>query len=115
MSQSNYKSGLVSISFRPLSVDEIMDLCEKNNLKYIEWGSDVHAPCDNAERLAYLAAEQQKRGLILVTKTELRSAEHSSVFYRSPSSSFLFAIKITIFFLYVNYYISFRNKISCIY
>ena len=59
-----YQLGLVSISFRSLSVDEIMDLCEKNNLKYIEWGSDVHAPCDDAERLSYLVAEQKRRGLI---------------------------------------------------
>lgn len=59
-----YQLGLVSISFRGLSVDEIMDLCEKNHLKYIEWGSDVHAPCDDAERLAHIVAEQERRGLI---------------------------------------------------
>ena len=63
MKNLNYQLGLVSISFRPLTVDEIMDLCEQNGLKYIEWGSDVHAPCDDAQRLAYLAAEQKRRGI----------------------------------------------------
>lgn len=59
-----FKLGLVSISFRQLSVDAIMDLCDACGLKYIEWGSDVHAPADDAERLAYLAAEQKRRGLV---------------------------------------------------
>ena len=63
MNRLNSRLGLVSISFRPLTVDEIMDLCEQNGLQYIEWGSDVHAPCDDAERLAYLAAEQKRRGI----------------------------------------------------
>ena len=63
MKNLNYQLGLVSISFRPLTVDEIMDLCEQNGLKYIEWGSDVHAPCDDVQRLAYLAAEQKRRGI----------------------------------------------------
>ena len=58
-----FRTGLVSISFRPLTVDEIMDLCVQNGLPLVEWGSDVHAPCDDAERLAYLAAEQKKRGI----------------------------------------------------
>lgn len=64
MKTMNARLGLVSISFRTLTVDQIMDLCVQNRLQYVEWGSDVHAPCDDAERLAYLAAEQKRRGLI---------------------------------------------------
>ena len=59
-----FQTGLVSISFRSLTVDQIMDLCVQNHLRYVEWGSDVHAPCDDKERLAYLASEQKRRGLI---------------------------------------------------
>lgn len=47
--------GLVSVSFRPLSPAEIVSLCTENGLSYIEWGSDVHAPHDNLERLKEIA------------------------------------------------------------
>ena len=59
-----FQTGLVSVSFRPLTVDRIMDLCVENDLRYVEWGSDIHVPCDDKERLSYLAAEQKRRGLI---------------------------------------------------
>lgn len=37
-------SGLVSVSFRALSCEEIITLTVKNGLKAIEWGADVHVP-----------------------------------------------------------------------
>lgn len=46
--------GLVSISFRGNSVDEIVKACKENGLTCIEWGSDVHAPCNDAEKLNYV-------------------------------------------------------------
>lgn len=36
--------GLVSISFRKLSTDEIIALCKENGLGEIEWGGDIHVP-----------------------------------------------------------------------
>lgn len=36
--------GLTSVTFRSLEVDEIIDLCEKNGIKGIEWGGDIHVP-----------------------------------------------------------------------
>lgn len=56
----NYKLGLVSVSFRDKSPEEILTEMKKQGLKYIEWGSDVHAPCDNMENL-YRIAELQKK------------------------------------------------------
>ncbi|OHB57719.1 MAG: hypothetical protein A2Y12_14090 [Planctomycetes bacterium GWF2_42_9] len=38
------QSGLVSVSFRQLRVEEIIQLCVDNHLKAIEWGGDVHVP-----------------------------------------------------------------------
>jgi sugar phosphate isomerase/epimerase len=38
------RPGLVSISFRKLSVPEILDLCVRAGLEGIEWGGDVHVP-----------------------------------------------------------------------
>jgi 3-dehydroshikimate dehydratase len=36
--------GLVSISFRKLTVSEIIEQCRANQLPAIEWGGDVHVP-----------------------------------------------------------------------
>lgn len=41
------KSGLVSISFRNLSTDEIIDMVSKAGLDSIEWGGDIHVPHGN--------------------------------------------------------------------
>lgn len=41
------KIGLCSVSFRKLSVDEIITLAKKANLDAIEWGADVHCPFTN--------------------------------------------------------------------
>jgi len=36
--------GLVSITFRQLTPQQIVELCHKNQLQVIEWGGDVHVP-----------------------------------------------------------------------
>ena len=51
------KTGLVSVSFRPLSYERIIEECVKANLGCIEWGSDVHAPCDDTEKLKKIEKE----------------------------------------------------------
>jgi len=53
-------AGLVSVSFRPLSPEEVIRGAADAGLKFIEWGSDVHAPCQNEERLAEIVALQDK-------------------------------------------------------
>lgn len=55
--------GLVSISFRSLSVDEIFTAVKEAGLSCIEWGSDVHAPCQDKEKLEYIAARQKQEGI----------------------------------------------------
>lgn len=39
-----FETGLVSVSFRALEPAAIIELCRKNGIGFIEWGSDVHAP-----------------------------------------------------------------------
>ncbi|MCR5149946.1 MAG: sugar phosphate isomerase/epimerase [Clostridiales bacterium] len=54
------KSGLVSVTFRNLSCEKIIDLCKVNNLNGIEWGSDVHimpGDYEKAKRVALLTEE----------------------------------------------------------
>ncbi len=49
------KDGLVSVTFRKLSVDEVIKACENAQVGCIEWGGDVHVPHGDvalAERVA---------------------------------------------------------------
>lgn len=55
--------GLVSISFRGLSPEKIIEETKNAGLSCIEWGSDVHAPCDNTENLKKIADLQGKEEL----------------------------------------------------
>lgn len=38
------KQGLVSVTFRELGIEEIIELARVNGLEYIEWGSSPHVP-----------------------------------------------------------------------
>ena len=58
-----YQTGLVSVSFRSLSPREVIEAAANANLKWIEWGSDVHAPCNNISRLEEIAALQKEFGI----------------------------------------------------
>lgn len=58
-----FDCGLVSVSFRQLDPNEIIKLCKTNGLAFVEWGSDVHAPCDNAERIDEIVALQEENGI----------------------------------------------------
>ena len=56
-------AGLVSVSFRSLSVDDIIELAKSAGLSCIEWGSDVHAPRDDDKILLHIAKKQKEAGL----------------------------------------------------
>lgn len=58
-----YQLGLVSISFRSLTPRQLAEAVAAAGLKCVEWGSDVHAPCDNPERLQEIVALQKEFGL----------------------------------------------------
>ena len=56
----NYKLGLVSISFRKNTVEEILETMKTAELTCIEWGSDVHAPYNETEKLEKIAKLQKE-------------------------------------------------------
>lgn len=58
-----FETGLVSVSFRKLTPKEIIDAAAEAGLKWIEWGSDIHAPYDDPARLAEIARLQQESGI----------------------------------------------------
>ena len=49
-----YHTGLASVSFRDLSPEQIIEAVKKAGLRWIEWGSDVHAPCYDYENLNFI-------------------------------------------------------------
>ncbi len=61
--ENNYRLGLVSISFRQNSPREILEAMKKAGLSYIEWGSDIHAPCTDKERLFELRSMMDEYGI----------------------------------------------------
>lgn len=63
MKENKYRLGLVSVSFRQHSPIEILEATKKAGLSCIEWGSDVHAPCQDIERLREIAALQKEYGV----------------------------------------------------
>ncbi len=63
MKERRYNTGLVSISFRKHSPEEILGAAKEAGLSCIEWGSDVHAPCHDTERVCEIAKLQEKYGI----------------------------------------------------
>ncbi len=57
------RTGLVSVSFRQLSPEEIIDLAVKCGLEEIEWGGDVHVPCGDLKRAREVGEMTRARGL----------------------------------------------------
>lgn len=60
---SQYELGLVSISFRGHSPEEIIKAVKEAGLSCVEWGSDVHAPCRDTEKLREIARLQREYGI----------------------------------------------------
>ncbi len=58
-----YKLGLVSVSFRDKSPEEILTEMKKSGLSVIEWGSDIHAPCDDPQKLKEIVDLQNEYGI----------------------------------------------------
>lgn len=58
-----YYSGLVSITFRDHSPAKIALAASKFGLKYIEWGSDIHAPYQDEKQLEQVVALQNSYGI----------------------------------------------------
>ena len=55
--------GLVSVSFRPESPETILKAAKDAGLGCIEWGSDVHAPCGEPEKLEEIRTLQSVYGI----------------------------------------------------
>jgi len=56
-------SGICSISFRQLSVDAILALCQQAKIEGIEWGGDIHVPPGDIELAQSVKAKTEAAGL----------------------------------------------------
>jgi len=55
--------GLVSVTFRQLSPQQIIDLCTETGLAGIEWGGDAHAPPGDVDTAAAVREATENAGL----------------------------------------------------
>ena len=62
--KEEYKAGLVSISFRKNTQREVLEMMREADLKYIEWGSDVHAPHKSLDMLGELREMMGQYGVL---------------------------------------------------
>ena len=69
-----FKTGVVSVSFRQLSVDEVISYTKAAGLLAIEWGSDVHAPYTDMERIEYIAKAQAEAEAAAKAQAEAEKA-----------------------------------------
>lgn len=58
-----YNLGLVSISFRDKTPEEIIKAASAAGLCCIEWGSDIHAPVGDRERIEHILSLQKQYNL----------------------------------------------------
>jgi len=57
------KTGLVSVTFRKLSPEEIIELVKKAGLDGIEWGGDIHVPHGDVKIARDIARKTKEAGL----------------------------------------------------
>ena len=55
--------GLVSITYRQCSPEQLITLCKNNNLKAVEWGGDIHVPHGDFDTAAHVAELTRAAGL----------------------------------------------------
>ncbi len=73
--------GLISVSFRQLSIEEIIAFCEMNTIEYIEWGGDVHVPVGDIKKAEYVK--------ILSKENDIKISSYGSYFDFEKPINFL--------------------------
>lgn len=62
-----FKTGLCSVTFRNLSVEEVIGLASTAGLDGIEWGGDIHVPGGNLKCAAEVATATEKANLEVIS------------------------------------------------
>jgi 3-dehydroshikimate dehydratase len=61
------RTGLCSVTFGQLAVDEIIDVASASGLECIEWGGDVHVPCGELATARRVRARTAAAGLVVAS------------------------------------------------
>jgi 3-dehydroshikimate dehydratase len=89
------RTGLVSVTFRQLPADEVVEVAARSGLAAIEWGGDVHVPLGNLPVARRVKAMSEERGLAVaaygsylragsVDREEMRSAVATAAALGAP-------------------------------
>jgi len=71
------RSGLVSVTFRPLTPADIVALVVRAGLQGIEWGGDIHVPHGNLDRAREVRRLTEGAGLSVAAYGSYYKAAHS--------------------------------------
>jgi 3-dehydroshikimate dehydratase len=74
------RAGLASVTFRQLTVPEIIDLAKQCHLDGIEWGGDVHVPVGELKRAEEVANLTRRAGLNIASYGSYYSARDTQDF-----------------------------------
>lgn len=89
-------TGLVSISFRNKSCEEIIAIAKKAGLGFIEWGGDVHVPPNDTKKAKLVAGLMKDAGIFascygsyfrlgITPASEFRSVAETAVILGAPT------------------------------
>ena len=62
-----YNIGFTTVTFRKKSRREICEIASKNDIKYIEWGGDIHLPPNDSNALQEIISLQNEFGISAVS------------------------------------------------
>lgn len=71
------KSGLVSVTFRKLAPDAIVDLARRAGIAALEWGGDIHVPHGNLKQAESVARLTRDAGLTVAAYGSYYRVGHS--------------------------------------
>ena len=66
---TSFKKGVVSVSFRDKTPEEIVESAAESGLECIEWGSDVHVPFNNLENAREVFEKKPRKRVCLSALT----------------------------------------------
>jgi 3-dehydroshikimate dehydratase len=70
------RPGLLSVTFRQLSPEDIVRLAQANGLSVLEWGGDVHVPPGDTARAREVSALSRRSGLEVICYGSYYRAGH---------------------------------------
>lgn len=83
------RPGLVTVTFRPLAPEQIVEIAKSNGLQVLEWGGDVHVPAGDTKRAREVAALTRGAGLETICYGSYYRAGHEGEGGKPPFSDVL--------------------------